>query len=189
MYTHFFSKKINVENVNNLIELLDGKGEVELWFSTHGGETTAMKVLISYFNNFKGTLKLVITDQLQSAGTMLLTDYKGLLELRNLDFILFHLSDRLRYPLRKGLGKFDDILQQQDFEDNLEAAKKLKDLGLTEKELKRFLLGEDVIYYQKDFFKLKIKRIHTTVAVERSIDHRKLQPYQQLIGSKDEKIY
>lgn len=156
MYTHFFSKKINVENVNNLIEILEGKDEVELWLSTHGGETTSMEVLVSYLNNFKGTLKLIITDQLQSAGTMLLTDYKRPLELRSLDFILFHLTDRLRYPLRKGAGKFDDILQRQDFEYNLGVAKKLKNLGLNKKELKRFLLGKDIIYYQKDFYKLNI---------------------------------
>lgn len=189
MYSYLFNKKINVDNINELISILEEKEEVELWFSTSGGETVAMTMLIQYLNTFKGKLRLVITSQLQSAGTLLLSDFKGDLRFEELDFILFHLADRMRYPLRKDSDNFDDKIQSQDEVSNLTLINKFRDLGLTEKELKQMLKGRDVILYQEDFHRLKLNLKTPVVKIPVNLGKPTLQPYQQLIGSKDEKIY
>ena len=156
MYTHFFDNKINKDNVNELIDRLYDKDEIELFFSTQGGQTPSMKVLLHFLNSRHEKIKVIITDSLASAGTLLLTDFKGKIEFRDLDFILFHVFDRERYPIRKTWGDFNDIIQKQDYEGNLKLAKKFRKLGLTKKEIKQFLRGQDVILYKDRFKKLNI---------------------------------
>ena len=47
---YYFKQEISTESVNNLVERLEqAKGEINLYFSTNGGDSTAMSFLISFF--------------------------------------------------------------------------------------------------------------------------------------------
>lgn len=149
---YYFEEDITVESVNNLVEKLESiESEIILYFSTAGGDPSAMKFLVDFFNTKKDKLTIILTNQVCSAGTYLLTDFEGTVKIDedNLDFILFHLADRQTYNLRKTEHK---ELVKQDVEYNKNFAKKLKEKQLlTKKQLKRFFKGEDVVVYKKQF--------------------------------------
>lgn len=153
---YFFNEPINPETVNNLMEKLDGKEDITLYFGTEGGETDSMRCLVSFFNSLKDNLEIVLTDVLASAGTMILTDYTGRLTYDGLDFILFHKFDRLSYPLRNSSFVDDRKITEQDEENNVIFARKLKKLGLTKKQLKRFNKGKDVVIYRDLFYQINL---------------------------------
>lgn len=138
------------------MEKLDGKEGITLYFGTEGGERDSMRCLVSFFNSLKDNLEIVLTDVLASAGTMILTDYIGRLTCDGLDFILFHKFDRLSYPLRNSSFVDDRKITEQDEENNKIFAKKLKKLGLTKKQLKRFNKGKDVILYRDQFNQINL---------------------------------
>lgn len=149
---YYFEDTINVTTVNDLIEKLEGKDNITLYFSTEGGDISPMICLIDFFNSLEENIEIVLTDALISAGTMLLTDYKGKLRQEGLDFILFHKWDRLVYTLRKSSLVDESVLIEQTANDNIKFAKKLKELGLNKKQIKQFNNGKNVILY-KDSFK------------------------------------
>lgn len=155
---YFFDKSITVENVNELIEKLqNSEDKINLWFSTEGGNPDAMSFLIKFLNSKNG-VRITLTNWVMSTGTHILTDFKGEIKLgEGLDFLLFHMVDRESYSLRK--GEIDEsILTKQDFARNKIFAKKLKKKGLlTDKQIKRFLNGKDVIVYQEQFSKWNIE--------------------------------
>lgn len=148
---YFFNDGINSETVNNLIEKLEGRENIKLFFGTEGGDIDPMRCLIDFLNSLGDEIEVVLTDALMSAGVMLLTDYKGKLSHKGLDFILFHKWDRLTYPLRKSSIVKEEKLTQQDEEGNIKFAKKLKKLGLTKQQIKKYNEGKDVILYKEDF--------------------------------------
>jgi organic radical activating enzyme len=153
MYNYFFDKEISVDTINELVDRLqDRKGKINLHFSTGGGDPDAMYFLIEFLNTRKKDIEITLTNWLMSAGTYLLTDFKGKINISNkLDFLLFHFADRESYNLRKGIID-DKILAEQDLEDNKIFAKKLKKKGLlTDKQLEKYLDGRDVLVYQKQF--------------------------------------
>lgn len=154
---HYFSDEITVESVNSLISTLEVfEDEIVLYFSTVGGDPSAMQFLIDFLNSRKEKLTIILTNQVCSAGTLLLTDFEGTvkLDVDNLDFILFHLADRTTYNLRKIQHK---EVEKQDIEYNKIVGKKIKEKGfLTKKQLKRFFKGEDVAVYKKQFKLWKI---------------------------------
>jgi hypothetical protein len=87
-----------------------------------------------------------------SAGTFLLLDYTGKLKIdyENLDCVLFHLTDREVYSLRSGSAVSDKILVSQVAEMNKVLAEKIKNKGLlTDKQLKQFNKGVDVVVYKE----------------------------------------
>ncbi len=85
---HFFNKDITVDNINNLVDKLQTTdGEINLYFSTDGGSPDAMEFLINYLNTRKDEISITLTDWVMSAGTILLTEFKGKIILgEKLDF-------------------------------------------------------------------------------------------------------
>ena len=156
MNSYYFNDEISTETVNNLVEKLQSfEGGINLWFSTNGGESTSMAFLINYFNSIKDRLTITLLDKVWSAGTFLLTDYYGKIRIEHneMDSFLFHLGDR-----RMHLQSVDrdvesaKILARQDKEFNLIFAEKIKKKGLlTEKQLKKYLRGYDVLVYKEQF--------------------------------------
>lgn len=154
MYSYYFENEITVESVNELVEKLQAvEGEIELWFSTNGGSSSIMTFLISFLNRRKEDITVVLTNKCYSAGADILIFFEGKVKIIELDAILFHLTDREQYSFRK-----DDcivnqkILAKQDKEYNINFAKKIKEKGLlTDKQLKQFLNGRDVVIFQKQF--------------------------------------
>lgn len=153
---YYFDKHIDTETVNELIQVLSVDEPTKLFFSTEGGNTDAMFVLIDFLNS-RENIEVVLIDWISSAGTQLLTDYSGKLTFcEKLDGFMFHLSDRESYRLRKNYVDYS-LLAEQDLERNKKFAKKLKDKGyLTEKQIKNFLKGKDVFVYKKQFKEWKL---------------------------------
>ena len=79
---YYFKQEISTESVNNLVEKLEqAEGEINLYFSTNGGDSTAMSFLISFFNSVADRLTITLTNDVWSAGTQVLYEYKGKIKL------------------------------------------------------------------------------------------------------------
>lgn len=160
---YLFNEEITEESVNSLVDKLSSaeKDEkIDLWFATNGGSSSCMGFLINYFNSIKEKLTITVTEKLLSAGTSILTDFYGkiIIDLDDLDCILFHAADRESYRFRKD-STFHNakILSKQDKEYNLDFAKKIKKKNLlTDKQLKSFLKGSDVVIYRDTFKNWKL---------------------------------
>ena len=160
---YLFNEEITEDSVNNLVEKLesaDKEEKINLWFGTNGGNSSSMGFLVNYFNSIKDRLTITITEKLLSSGTSILVDFEGkiILDLDDLDCILFHGADRESYRFRKDSTYHDPkILSKQDKEYNINFAKKVKNKGiLTEKQLKNLLAGRDVVVYLEQFKKWKL---------------------------------
>lgn len=155
-YIYYFDKDITQESVQEFINDLHECPSLDLYFSTNGGEMTAMKILVKFLNNHPD-VNVYLVGLIASAGTFLLTDYTGNLFLdEDLEAILFHQGDR---PVEGQFRKTTfntQILYEQMKESNDKWIDKYKALGLTPKEIKLILAGEDVILYRKDFERLKL---------------------------------
>jgi ATP-dependent protease ClpP protease subunit len=155
-HTQIFEDEIHTETVQKLINELNNYISIDLYFSTPGGALCAMEALIHYLNSRKNEITIYLTDEICSAGTYLLTDFEGTIHLsKNLDMILFHTADRMTSNTRKGEINKKELLKQLRYT-NLNDAIKFKALGLTDREIKRYTSGYDVILYRKDFHRLKI---------------------------------
>lgn len=157
-HTIIFNDTIKTDTVNDFINELSNFTLVDIFFSTEGGEMSAMNALLQYLNKRKDDFKIILTDEICSAGTFILTDFEGEIEIsRGLDFILFHLIDRIMYTKRVGeISKIQLAKQLKDL--NQELAEKYSKLGLSSKEISRFKSGRDVILYRKDFHRLNINK-------------------------------
>lgn len=155
-HTLIFNDIITTDTVNELINELSNFTLVDIFFSTEGGEMSAMNALIQYLNKRKDDFKIILTDEICSAGTFILTDFEGEIEIsKGLDFILFHLIDRVMYTKRVvEISKLQLAKQLKTMNEVL--ANKYIKLGLNTKEIKRFNSGRDVVLYQKDFHRLNL---------------------------------
>lgn len=154
---YYFDDKIEKDNINNLIEKIDVDEEVHLFFSTDGGHYNVMMYLIDFLNR-KDNITVHLTEIVQSAGCFLLTDYNGKLVIEDgVDYFMFHAVDMQRYTLRKDGYINEDILVKQIEVVNKNFAKKLKQKGiLTDKQIKQFNKGRDVIVYAEQIKKWKL---------------------------------
>lgn len=154
--TIYFDDHINVQTVLGLIKEIEAQEEVDLYFSTEGGEVDAMNVLIHSLNRHPD-IEIFITSVLGSAGTHLFAYcYRKIHLTKGLDYIFFHCTDRESYNIRKSRYIDKEVLVQQDIEHNKDLAKRFRKIGLTEEEIKSYLEGEDVILYRKDFKRLNL---------------------------------
>lgn len=154
---YYFNDYISIESVNNLVSLIQGKKEVDLWFQTEGGDTEAMEYLVSVFNSFGENIKITLNGALMFAGTKILTDYNGRLHIHEeIECFLFHKWDRELYNLREQVIRTNKLIKQTE-EKNIEFAKKLKSKGiLNKKQIKKYMKGKDVILYRKEILKLNL---------------------------------
>lgn len=156
---HLFSDNIEIEPINNLVDKLKGlDGKVRLYFSTYGGHTFVMNYLLDYLNSRKEDITIILTNKVHSAGTDILTDFLGKIEVQQIDTILFHLADRETLNFRK-----DDYtssakkLKKQDKKYNKHYIKKLKNKNLlTEQQLQQLSKGKNVVVYEKQIKKWKL---------------------------------
>jgi len=101
-YTYIFDDEINQETIQDCIDAIHIHPEVDLFFSTQGGETCMMDAFINYLNLRQEEITVHLTDAVASAGAFLLTDFKGEIVITdNLEWIMFHKTDRLTYSNRK----------------------------------------------------------------------------------------
>lgn len=160
---YLFNDDISLETINELVDKLqscDKEEEIQLYFGTNGGETTAMSFFISYLNSIKDRVTVTLTDRVWSAGTDLLLDFKGRLKINydEIDSFLFHVADRRMYlqSQNRDIQSTKEI-KKQDKEINLKWAEKIKNKNLlTKKQLKDFINGKDVLVYKKQFKNWKL---------------------------------
>ena len=157
-YTYIFDDEITQETIQDCIDAIHIHPEVDLFFSTQGGETCMMDAFINYLNLRQEEITIHLTDVLASAGTFLLTDFKGKIIITdNLEWIMFHKADRLTYSNRRSFFN-EVILKKQLNEYNDKYSKKFQELGLSEKEIKAYNSGKDVFLYRKDFNRLNLNK-------------------------------
>ena len=155
-YTFIFDEEITKETVQSCIDAIHLHPEVDLFFSTQGGETCMMDAFINYLNLRQKEITIHLTDAVASAGAFLLTDFKGEVILtENLEWIMFHQTDRLTYSNRRSF--FNEATLKKQLNDyNAKYSKKFKELGLTDKEIKAYNSVRDVFLSRKDFNRLKL---------------------------------
>ncbi len=158
-YTYYFHEDISVESVQDLIDMLMNYPAVDLFVDTPGGSLNAMKALLHFINNSHPDIVIYLTGFVASAGTMFLTDCtKEVILTDDLDCLLFHLADRGRDgEFRKTLLDWN-VLQEQLKDWNNKYLDAFTKLGLNKKEIKDISEGKDVIFYKKDFKRLKINQ-------------------------------
>jgi hypothetical protein len=157
-YTFIFDDDITQDTVQDCIDAIHIHPEVDLFFSTQGGETCMMGALINYLNLRQKEITIHLTDVLASAGSFLLTDFKGEIVITdNLEWIMFHKADRLTFSNRRSFFN-EAVLKKQLSDFNNNYSKKFKNLGLSEKEIRAYNSGKDVFLYRTDFNRLKLNQ-------------------------------
>ena len=157
-YYYFFENDIDSETVQDLIDKIDDKEKIKLYFTTHGGYTPWAEFLRDYLNSRKDDIEIIFTNFVASCGTMLLVGFEGKVTFSDeLDTLLFHKIDRELYHQRKQT-KDPKELRKMDKEYNKNLSEKFRKLGLNDKEIKKFNKGEDVVLYKKDFHRLNINK-------------------------------
>lgn len=156
--TLFFDDQIDSESVNALIYLMkNNKRPIDLFFSTVGGSISAMDALIHHINNNMTDIRIYLTGVVASAGTfMLIKCNKPVTITDNLLFFLFHTIDMsVETMTRKEDVSSKELKKQLDIANKV-LAEKYSKLGLTDKEIKSFLKGEEVVLYYKDIDRLTL---------------------------------
>ena len=156
---YLFNDEIDTKNVNNLIDKLNTlEGKVRLYFSTYGGHTFVMEYLLDYLNSRKDEITIILTSKVHSAGTDILLDFKGKIEISQIDTILFHLADRETLNFRKDdYASSAKKLKKQDKKYNKDYIEKCRNKNLlTEKQLNNLAKGKNVVVYEKQIKKWKL---------------------------------
>jgi hypothetical protein len=162
MNYHYFNDKINNKSVNNLVDRLQSMdGKINLWLTTNGGDSDEMDFLLSYLNSRKDDITITLTGIIQSSGTRLLFEFLGNLVMDEwLDCFMFHCTDRYSYRIRDNHAIKDKKLYENDKQTNKNIAEKIKNKRLlTDKQLKQFNKGLDVVVYREQFTKWSIWKI------------------------------
>lgn len=154
-----FDDEISKESVSELVSVLSNyQTKINLWFSTCGGVISPMFYLIDYLNSNKDRISITVFDEISSAGTLLFAYFDGKIKLsKHLDVVMFHVGDRLAYRTRKEQGFDLKKLDKKTKESNKEFISKIMKKGLlSEKQVKKYLRGEDVYVYSEQFLKWKL---------------------------------
>ena len=154
---YYFDKSINNETVNDLVSKLEDREDINLWFSTSGGQVDSMVFLVNFFNSIKDKLTITFASRVSSIGLILLTDFEGKLEIsQDYDFSIFHKIDCQLDSQRKCDVNSKVIISYLE-KDNIKLLQKFTDKGiLNSEQAKRFEEGEDVVLYRDDIMKLSM---------------------------------
>lgn len=154
--TVYFDGEIGIDSVKELVSEIESYEEVDLYFSSEGGDVDAMNVLLHSLNNHN-SIKLFLIGSICSVAAHVLIKFKGeKIITDSLDFIVVHANDRSTYNIRKNRYVDDKIILKQDIEYNNNLFEEFLKIGFTEEEKELYLQGEDVMLYKKDFHRLKL---------------------------------
>lgn len=152
---YYFNQPINTNTVNELVEKLTDEEQINLWFSTTGGDIDSMFFLLDFLDTIKDKLVITLSSRVCSIGTLLLTDFKGKLEINpDYYFTLFHKID-CDYDSQRKTEPNSKMIISYMKRDNAALLKKYVDKGiLNPEQAKKFEEGEDVVLYRDDMMKL-----------------------------------
>lgn len=158
----FFNDAVDEGPIMDLIQELESSPSVDLFFSTEGGTTLLMEMLIHCLNNH-GDVNVYLNYQLMSAGIDLLTKFNGKVFITpGFELMMIHCYDRKLYSKRDmdfDKKRLNEGLAKQ----NAQIRKEYKELGFSRKELKRFDKGEDVWWYRTEIEKHLSKLKNVTI--------------------------
>lgn len=153
-HIYYFDDNIESESVMQLINDLQDKPKVDLFFSTRGGKTIEMSILI-HFLNMHPDINIYLINELISCGIEILLKFKGKIFITNeLELIMVHKYDRLEYSTRD-VSYDKDRLKSITVTANNKLANRLRDLGFTEDQLSKFEEGGDIWWYPEDMKQLE----------------------------------
>lgn len=155
-HTIIFNEDITPTSVQSVIDKINQYSYVNLYFSTNGGHCTDMRILINFLNHRyeNDSLKLILTNEVQSAGTLILLNYKGPIFIDiSFRFFMFHSFDiemptSRPYPGDKIAKEMLNIRNEEYFENLLK-------LGLTKLDIKKIKDGDDVYISALNLSKIK----------------------------------
>ena len=143
-YSYIFDDDIEKGSVQELIDKLDEKRNVDLYFSTHGGCIKSANTLVEYLNK-RSDIKVIIDSFLMSSGVLMLRYFKGVIEMRDsFELAIIHVGDYEEYSRRHDeLAKYRKPILDLSNKQDLQWCKKA--FELTAKECKEYRDGKDVI--------------------------------------------
>lgn len=150
-----FSNQIDTNSIKELIESINGvdleKG-IKIYFTTPGGELPATKILIHYLNKQVSEgreIELCGTWEMSSCGFIvfcLVKCKKSFLDA----WSIVHMGTRMMdYKELQTKGSFEKFLLKVLEKQNAEIMEVYKEIGLTEKEIKRVKKGKDLYLNQE----------------------------------------
>ena len=152
--TVIFHNEISVASINELIEKLQPWDEVDLWFSSEGGETLAMEAFIHYLNSRRG-ITIHYTHTCDSCTVMLWYGFRGTQVLahnfmcsylHNIDALVF--TNRSKHVVQYS-RQADDVRRI-----NKIFLKKLRGIGVKKEVIETVESGGEVILWRDDVKKL-----------------------------------
>lgn len=152
MKKHFilFEDDIDTDTIIKIVTEIHQYDNVCLYFATNGGYVTDMMFLIDVLNNHP-KIEVILNSYLGSAGTRLLTKYKGKLKIaKTFEYFLFHKQGRKVYQLREQVINSKKLIGISEAS-NIKDGNKLLKLGIfNKKQYKNYMKGKDVVIFKKD---------------------------------------
>ncbi len=154
-HTIIFENQISHKSVQGLINNINQYAFVNLYFSTNGGRVDSMKILVDFLNHRydENSIKITLFNELVSAGSYMLIDYKGPLFIKDLRYFMFHAPDITLNTIRN--SDYEKKIKQMLDAHNEVYYEDIADLGLSKVELKKIREGGDVYIYQDEFHRIK----------------------------------
>ncbi len=167
-HTIMFDNLISDETMQNLMDKMSDYPFVNLYFSTAGGDINTARAFVDYLNRRTApgdiSVRVFLNHICCSAGTLLLTDFKGQLYLTvDFRFFMFHSPDQMTYNIRKDSER--EKLLKFLHEDNEQYYTQLSEIGLTEAEVESVRQGDDVYIFRDD-----LKRLNRKFAASESME-------------------
>ena len=158
-HTIIFNDEITHKKIQTLIEYINAYEFVNLYFATNGGRLDIMSILVDFLNyrNKLQSIRVILFDYIASAGTLILTQYKGTVYTRGLRAIMLHSPDISANIIRK--DDFQKGMEQLLEDTNNLYFKDLLKIGITNEVIDKIKKGDDVYLFKKDIAKLKRKLV------------------------------
>lgn len=158
-HTIIFNDEITHKKIQTLIEYINTYEFVNLYFATNGGRLDIMSILIDFLNyrNKLKSIRVILFDFIGSAGSLILTQYKGTVYTSGLRAIMLHAPDISANIIRK--DTFQKGMEQLLEDTNNLYYKDLIKLGVTDDEIAQIKKGDDIYLFKKDILKLKRKLV------------------------------
>mgnify|MGYP006870481182 CR=1 FL=1 len=158
-HTIIFNDEITHKKIQTLIEYINAYEFVNLYFATNGGRLDIMSILVDFLNyrNKLNSIRVILFDYIGSAGTLILTKYKGTVYTSGLRAIMLHAPDISANIIRK--DDFQKGMEQLLEDTNNLYFKDLLKIGITNDEIAKIKKGDDVYLFKKDITKLKRKLV------------------------------
>lgn len=153
-----FDSEIETPTVNELISSLHQHESVDLFFATPGGYITDMYALLHYLNSRKSDIRVFLDAGSHSIGAAFLTEFQGTVVFtEHFESCFIHRWDGAVYKFRKDDNDDQSEKDQQWTKLWKKYVKKLENIGVCHKKIKRLRKNKPVYLYRRELKKLNFK--------------------------------